>query len=80
MKKVQSPGHGEIYLLTVTEVKKLPLGTMVYDLTGKEVVLNEHINENTFFDNDFDEMSVYFVRDPWNHPLKDLFLVFKICE
>jgi hypothetical protein len=80
MKKIQSPGHGEIYTLTLKEVKKLPVGTLLYDLTGREVVLNEDINENTFFDNDFDEMSVFFVRDPWNHPLKDLFLIFKLIE
>lgn len=80
MKKVQSPGHGEIYILTVDEVKNLPMGTLLYDLTGRECILDENTSMNTFIDPDFDELSIYFVRDPWNHPLKDLFLIFKLIE
>jgi hypothetical protein len=67
MKKVQSPGHGEIYILEIEEVMKLPLGTMVYNLTGSEVEITDTTNIPGWVHYTPEEdiiLSIYFVKEP----------------
>jgi hypothetical protein len=74
-----------VYLLTPHEFAHVPDGTILthyadlcddvvkgIDFKDKEWYLTD-MYSNTFY-------LPYGIKDPWNHPLKDLFLIFKIIE
>ena len=65
-----------LYLFTPDEYEQLPDG---YELTcidgSKEVKGKDYIDMDTRFG-----YTAFGVRDPWNHPLKDLFLIFILKE
>ena len=63
-----------LHLFTPVEYEKLPEGTVLESINGQKVTKGE----------DYIDMDVRFghiafgVRDPFNHPLKNLFLLFVI--
>ena len=66
----------DLYLFTPEELAKIPDGTVLTCIDGEESVKGkDHIDMDTRFG-----CTAYGVKDPWNHPLKDLFLIFKIIE
>lgn len=66
----------DLYLLTPDELAKIPNDTVLTCISGKNVIVGkDKIDLDTRFG-----CTAYGIRDPWNHPLKDLFLVFKIIE
>ena len=71
-----APWDHELYLFTPEEFEQLPDGTELFSINkvDKSVVKGEH---NIDMDTRFGHIA-YGVKDPWNHPLKDLFLLFKL--
>lgn len=68
--------HG-LYLFTLEEFDQLPDGTELESIMNdKKVIKGKDIIS---LDNRFGYIA-YGVKDPWNHPLKDLFLIFKLKE
>lgn len=66
----------ELYLFTPEELDRIPDGTVLSCINGKNYIKGkDHIDDDTRFGH-----TAYGVKDPWNHPLKDLFLIFKIIE
>jgi hypothetical protein len=65
-----------LYLFTPDEYEQLPDGCELTCIDGsKEVKGKDYIDMDTRFGH-----TAFGVRDPWNHPLKDLFLIFKLKE
>ena len=65
-----------LYLFTPEEYEQLPYGfelTCINGTTKKKDV--DRVDGDTRFGH-----IAFGVTDPWNHPLKDLFLLFKIKE
>ena len=70
------PWDEELYLFTPEEVEQIPDGTELYSIMGKSAVKGKDtIDLDTRFGH-----TAYGVKDPWNHPLKNLFLVFKLKQ
>jgi hypothetical protein len=68
------PWDEKLTLFTPEEVEQLPDGTELISIMGdKKVKGKDEIDMDTRFGH-----TAWGVSDPWNHPLKDLFLVFKI--
>ena len=78
-KKVTSkmtPWDQELYLFTPEEYEQLPDGIELTCIDGDTVVKGkDYIDMDTRFGH-----TAFGVKDPWNHPLKDLFLVFKLKQ
>ncbi len=65
-----------LYLLTIEEYEQLPKGTILTSISGNNVIKGEG-----FFDYDTRAgYLAYGIMNPWTHPLKDLFLLFKLKE
>jgi hypothetical protein len=65
-----------LYLLTLDEFGQLPDGTEVESISGRKYIKgHDKIDQDTRWG----YMSVGVV-DPWNHPLKNLFLLFTLKE
>jgi len=66
----------DLYLFTVDEYNQLPDGIELTCIDGDKLVKGkDHI--------DMDTRGGYIafgVNDPWNHPLKDKFLIFKLVQ
>lgn len=68
--------YNRLYLFTTEEFEQLPDGIKLTSIAGRVSVKGK----DKF---DFDTRSGYIaygVKDPWNHPLKELFLIFKLKE
>ena len=71
-----APWDGELFLFTPEEYEQLPDGIELTCIDGDTVVKGkDYIDMDIRFGN-----IAYGVKDPWNHPLKDLFLVFKLIH
>lgn len=67
-----------LYLFTPEEFEQLPDGTVLECImTDDDPVVKgkDYIDMDTRFGH-----IAYGIPDPWNHPLKDLFLIFKLKE
>lgn len=65
-----------IHLFTPEELSKIPDGTVLTSVTGRKCIKGkDYLAKDTIVG-----YTSYGVVDPWNHPLKDLFLVFKLVE
>jgi hypothetical protein len=66
----------DLYLFTPAEYERIPDGTVLTCIDNTTSVKGkDYIDDDTRFGH-----IAYGVKDPWNHPLKDLFLIFKIIE
>ena len=67
---------GDLYLLSIAEYNKLPDGTELTSINGTTLVKGkDHIDMDTR-----GGVTAFGVIDPWNHPLKDLFLIFELTK
>jgi hypothetical protein len=66
-----------LYLFTVEEFNKLPDGTVLESISGIGTYVKgvDKIDQDTRFG-----YLAFGVKDPWNHPLKDMFLLFALVE
>jgi hypothetical protein len=65
-----------LYLFTPEEYERLPDGTELSCIDNSVAVKGtDKIDMDTRFYH-----IAYGVKDPWNHPLKDLFLIFKLMQ
>ena len=70
------PWDEKLCLFTPEEFEQLPDGTELTSISGDTKVKGkDYIDMDTRFGH-----IAYGVHDPWNHPLKDLFLVFKLKQ
>ena len=71
------PWNEELYLFTPEEYEQLPDGIELHCVMEGETAIKgkDYIDLDTRFGH-----IAYGVKDPWNHELKDLFLVFKIKQ
>ena len=71
------PWDETLELFTPEEFDQLPDGTELYSIMKDKTVIKgkDYIDMDTRFG-----YLAYGVKDPWNHPLKNLFLIFKIKE
>ena len=70
------PWDEKLCLFTPEEFEQLPDGTELTSIGGDTKVKGkDKIDMDTRFGH-----IAYGVRDPWNHPLKDLFLIFKLKQ
>ena len=72
------PWDEKLTLFTPEEFEQLPDGTELTSIMkgDKKVIKGkDYIDMDTRFGH-----IAYGVEDPWNHPLKDLFLVFKLKQ
>ena len=67
-------GINTLWLFTPDEFKTLPDGTELTCIDGEVSVKG---SDDIDLDTRFGHIA-YGVRDPWNHALKDMFLVFKL--
>lgn len=68
--------YNRLYLFTTEEFEQLPDGIELTSIAGRVSAKGK----DKF---DFCTRSGYIaygVKDPWNHPLKELFLIFKLKE
>jgi hypothetical protein len=66
----------KLFLFTPDEFAQLPDGLSLTSIMGnKKVKGKDDIDMDTRFGH-----TAWGVEDPWNHPLKDLFLVFKLKQ
>lgn len=71
MNKWSDEGENSLWLLTPAEFKKIPDGTVLECIDGKfKKVGIDYIDDDTRFGH-----LAYGVRNPFNHELKDLFLL-----
>ena len=64
----------KLYLFTPDEFEQLPDGTELTCINNTKAIKGvDTIDQDTRFG-----YLAYGVKDPWNHPLKDLFLIFKL--
>lgn len=71
-----APWDEELFLFTPEEFDQLPDGIELTSISGKSKVKGkDEIDMDTRFGH-----TAFGVKDPWNHPLKDLFLIFKIKQ
>lgn len=76
--KTMHPWDEKLWLFTPEEYEQLPNGIELYSIMSgdKSVVKGvDTIDMDTRFGH-----IAYGVHDPWNHELKDLFLVFKLKQ
>ncbi len=66
----------KLYLLTPEEFEQLPDGIELTCIDNTKAVKSKDIIDQ---DVRFGHLA-YGVTDPWNHPLKDLFLIFKLVQ
>lgn len=65
-----------LYLFTPKEYEKIPNGTELTCIDNKTYTKGtDEIDMDTRFNH-----IAYGVKDPWNHPLKDIFLIFKLMQ
>ena len=65
-----------LYLFTPEELARIPEGTVLTCIDMENYTKGkDHIDMDTRYG-----YTAFGVRDPWNHPLKDLFLIFKLVE
>lgn len=76
MQKWSEEGNNSLWLLTPDEFDRLPDGTMLDCINGKQF---EKGKDEIDLDTRFGHIA-FGVRDPFNHELKDLFLIFKLCQ
>lgn len=72
------PWNEELWLFTPEEYKQLPDGIELYSvMSGDKIKIKgkDYIDMDTRWGH-----IAYGVKDPWNHELKDLFLVFKLKQ
>ena len=68
--------ESELYLFTVDELAQIPDGTKLTCIDNTTVVKGRDV-----IDTDTRGSHIaYGVIDPWSHPLKDLFLIFKLRQ
>lgn len=68
------PWDDKLYLLTPEEFDQVPDGTELTCIDGETAIKGKDtIDQDIRFGH-----IAYGVNDPWNHPLKDLFLCFKL--
>lgn len=66
----------DLYLFTPEELQRIPIGTELTSVTDQKKPMSlDLVDGDTRYG-----YTAYGVRDPWNHPLKDLFLIFKLIE
>lgn len=71
-----APWDEELYLFTPEEYEQLPDGIELTSISGDSKVKGkDYIDMDTRFGH-----IAYGVNDPWNHKLKDLFLIFKLKQ
>ena len=71
-----APWDDELFLFTPEEYEQLPDGIELTCIDGDIVVKGvDKIDMDTRFGH-----TAFGVKDPWNHPLKHLFLVFKLKQ
>lgn len=63
-----------LYLLTIEEFEQLPNGTILTSISGNNVIKGEGKMD---YDTRANHLA-YGIMNPWTHPLKDLFLIFKL--
>lgn len=76
--KSMHPWNEELWLFTPEEYEQLPDGTELYSvMSGDKIKIKgkDYIDMDTRWGH-----IAYGVKDPWNHPLKDMFLVFKLKQ
>jgi len=65
-----------LYLLTPEEFEQLPAGVDMVSINGEKATKGkDYIDLDTRF-----VYLAYGINDPWNHKLKDLFLIFKLKQ
>jgi hypothetical protein len=67
-----------LYLFTIEEFNQLPDGTALESISGATkyyVKGTDAIDQDTRFG-----YMAFGVKDPWNHPLKNLFLTFQLKQ
>ncbi len=67
-----------LYLFTPEEFEQLPDGTVLECIMKDDdpvIKGKDYIDMDTRFGH-----IAYGITDPWNHPLKDLFLIFKLKQ
>ena len=65
-----------VYLFTPEEYEQLPSGFELTCIDGSTAIKSiDKVDGDTRFGH-----LAFGVKDPWNHPLKDLFLVFKLKQ
>ena len=63
-----------LFLFTQEEFDQLPDGTELISISGNQCVKGkDYIDMDTRFHH-----IAYGVKNPWEHPLKDLFLIFEL--
>ena len=70
------PWNGTMWLFTPDEYEQLPDGLELKSIMGDTKIKGK---DTIDMDTRWGHIA-YGVEDPWNHPLKDLFLVFKIKQ
>jgi hypothetical protein len=70
------PWDENLMLFTPEEFEKIPDGTELTCIDDTTAIKGQ---DEIDLDTRFGHIA-YGVRDPWTHPLKDLFLLFKIAE
>lgn len=71
-----APWDKELYLFTPEEYEQLPDGIELTSIGGDSKVKGkDYIDQDVRFGH-----IAYGVKDPWNHELKDLFLIFKLKQ
>lgn len=76
--KPMQPWNEELYLFTPEEYEQLPDGIELYSIMANDPPVfkgKDDIDMDTRFGH-----IAYGVKDPWNHELKDLFLIFKLKQ
>lgn len=76
--KSMHPWDDELWLFTPDEYEQLPDGIELYSvMSGDKVKIKgkDYIDMDTRWGH-----IAYGVKDPWTHPLKDLFLIFKLKQ
>lgn len=68
-----APWDDELFLFTPEEYEQLPDGIELTCIDGDIVVKGV---DKIDMDTRFGHHTAFGVKDPWNHPLKHLFLVF----
>lgn len=66
----------DLYIFTPEELARIPEGTVLTCINEKNYTKGkDHLDDDTRYGH-----TDYGVKDPWNHSLKNLFLIFKIIE
>ena len=71
-----SPWDDKLFLFTPEEYQQLPDGVVLDCISGEKATKGK---DSIDMDTRFGHLA-YGVVDPWNHELKDLFLLFKLKQ